>query len=103
MELEAAGLGAEQLSATLRDAARRLDASHPRAASCGAASAGELGDLGRAWAGRISGALVARADEARTLATAASDLGGAVRASTSGYRDAESRRGSSSDGHRVGA
>jgi hypothetical protein len=93
MELESVARRVDEVGSRLDEAARRIDLSHPRAASCGAGAPGALGALGQAWAARISSALVARADEARALAGGTSDLAGALGLAAHAYGETESRRG----------
>jgi hypothetical protein len=93
MELETAGRRVDDVAVALREAARRIDTSHPPVSAWGTDGSGALGELGRAWSAKISGALAARADEAQSLADAADELAGAAGVATGHYRDVESRRG----------
>jgi hypothetical protein len=93
MELEAAGRRADDVATVLRESAARIDAAHPPATGFGADASGALGELGRAWAARVSDALMARTDEVRALADEAAGLAARVMTATAGYRDIESRRG----------
>jgi hypothetical protein len=93
MELDDAARRVDEVRVALRDLAARLGSIRPPSAGLGAIAPGAFGELGRALASRTSGAVDARAAEARTLGDAASALSASVRAAMSGYREVDGHRG----------
>lgn len=92
MELESAARRVDEIGGELADVAKRLGTMHPPATGFGADGSGALGELGRAFAGQASGAIIARAAEAGALGDAASGLAVTVLRATTGYREVDGRQ-----------
>jgi hypothetical protein len=93
MELESAARRVDDVGVELVEVANRLKSLSPSETGFGAGGSGAFGELGRALAGQVSGAVSARAAEATALAAAASALSATVVRATSAYREVDDRRG----------
>ncbi|HEY1489061.1 MAG TPA: hypothetical protein VGF84_23345 [Micromonosporaceae bacterium] len=93
MEVEAAARGVDDVGSALIEVATRLRALPVPAVMFGADGSGAFGELGRALAGRASGAIEARAFEATALGRAASALASTATGATAALREVDDRRG----------
>jgi hypothetical protein len=98
MELDDVEKRLDAAAGRLARAATGLPGLDPGARAFGADGPGRLGDLGRAMASQLTGALDARDRQAGSAVTAVSSLAAGLRHAAAGYRESDANRGGSSAG-----